>query len=189
MIMNRIAAAALLVLSTCLLAPGVQAMDVVDVVDDDFQDEDSRILMPRSSEGWMYQEPLWWPYVTNNFVVVNLKRCVKREFAPTEGNLCAIHAKTCYFGNQECADIGPYPTTECFCNGDGSSPGIWSCQDDMQCPFVGYPTQAPNYVYTPSPSSPVSVDSTPPPLPTTCNAQLGETCDDATVCCTGTCRA
>lgn len=170
---KHVIASVFVVMLICALTPGVNSKNVPDE-----EDQNHRILMA-SSPGWTYQEPPWWSVINAEFTGVNLKRCFKREFPPTVGDLCATSAKTCFFGNQDCPGVGPYPQTKCFCDGNGS-PGNWSCTSEP-CPG-GYPSLPPTPSYTPPPvystdlpsqvpsTTPSEVPSAPPspgPYPTT----------------------
>eukprot|EP00545_Synedropsis_sp_CCMP1620_P012614 CAMPEP_0119005798 /NCGR_PEP_ID=MMETSP1176-20130426/1933_1 /TAXON_ID=265551 /ORGANISM="Synedropsis recta cf, Strain CCMP1620" /LENGTH=157 /DNA_ID=CAMNT_0006957643 /DNA_START=880 /DNA_END=1349 /DNA_ORIENTATION=+ len=147
-------AAALLVLSW--QGPGVHSSsttnsaDLVGIEEElDVDDQDQRSLQ-MNEPTWNYELPPWWSLISGSFTGINLKRCFKRQFPPVVGVLCAKSAKTCFFGTQECPGTGPYPTMKCFCNGDGSSPGTWSCED-VDCPPT-YPTPP---VYAPPSPAPV----------------------------------
>lgn len=58
-----------------------------------------------------------------------LKRCVRREYPPTDGEDCREKEKTCLWGQQRC-DGDIEPTSRCNCAND-----IWSCQA-FHCPSV-----------------------------------------------------
>jgi hypothetical protein len=80
--------------------------------------------------------------------------------------------KTCFFGDQQCMEIGSYPSTECFCSG-GSSSRTWKCKPALcpltpsisttpkpslrpQLPVTGKPTLRPTLLPTMKPSLPTT---------------------------------
>lgn len=77
-----------------------------------------------------YSEPSWWTVIETLFTGDDLKRCVKRQYAPQEGTACRKPpgTKTCFFGNQLCESGDTYPKTKCVCKG-----GTWSCTAEI-CP-------------------------------------------------------
>jgi hypothetical protein len=72
-----------------------------------------------------------------------IKRCGKRnDVPPTNGEICAMKEKVCFFGTQQCGVL-PHPLTKCVCSGGNevtNAPGIWSCVPEM-CPTC--PTDQP----------------------------------------------
>ncbi len=73
--------------------------------------------------------PIWWDLVTATYVNNDLASCEKRNnIAPADGARCD-KPKTCFFGNQECSVVGPYPTARCRC-----VRGKWKCNRDVRCP-------------------------------------------------------
>lgn len=59
-----------------------------------------------------------------------MKRCVKRQTPPKDGDTCRRLPKACLFGEQTCPDGSVEPTTRCNCQD-----GVWSCED-FQCPTI-----------------------------------------------------
>lgn len=84
-------------------------------------------------EEWTYEEPSWWANILAYNGPTNLFRCVKREFPPDIGDACATRTKICYWGDQQCQDVGPFPTTRCTCSGTKNNPGNWVCETEP-CP-------------------------------------------------------
>lgn len=80
-------------------------------------------------------EPAWWKIIVDTYPGDDLHRCIKRSVPPTQGRGCAMKAKTCFFGFQDCPApvTGPYPDTKCSCDGVKGVAGTWSC-DSVSCP-------------------------------------------------------
>ena len=83
-------------------------------------------------------EPPWFQRISASFVGVNLQKCIKRSKAPANGTKCSRKAKTCYFGNQDCAGVGPHPLTKCVCSSQ-----TWKCEAET-CPSVITPDVSAN---------------------------------------------
>lgn len=82
----------------------------------------------------------WWDTIRDSYEGDDLKRCRKRSVPPSPGTGCAMRAKTCFFGNQECSSVGPFPDTKCSCDGVKGVAGTWTCGT------VSCPPPAPNTV-------------------------------------------
>lgn len=75
-------------------------------------------------------EPLWWNLIQQKFTGVGLQRCKGfGNVPPANGTKCSKKPKTCFFGDQECQGIGPFPRRRCKCRG-----GTWKCDKDLVCP-------------------------------------------------------
>jgi hypothetical protein len=72
-----------------------------------------------------------------------IKRYGKRnDVPPTNGEICAMKDKVCFFGTQQCGVL-PHPLTRCQCSGGNemtNSPGKWTCAPET-CPAC--PTEQP----------------------------------------------
>lgn len=86
-----------------------------------------------------YKEPSYFQKYENLFGQEYMKRCVKREGPPREGDRCRAKPKACLFGEQTCPGGNVEPTTRCNCKNR-----VWSCQD-FQCPTIdpGCPLDSP----------------------------------------------
>lgn len=101
-----------------------------------------------------YIEPSYFQFYEANLGSNYLKRCVKREQPPNDGDLCRKNPKACFWGEQICTDVGAgstQPTTRCNCENES-----WSCFDFM-CPTIADSTCPAE-----DPSTPSSMDAVEP---------------------------
>eukprot|EP00545_Synedropsis_sp_CCMP1620_P005670 CAMPEP_0119013724 /NCGR_PEP_ID=MMETSP1176-20130426/8839_1 /TAXON_ID=265551 /ORGANISM="Synedropsis recta cf, Strain CCMP1620" /LENGTH=238 /DNA_ID=CAMNT_0006966835 /DNA_START=161 /DNA_END=877 /DNA_ORIENTATION=+ len=87
---------------------------------------------------WEYEEPNWWDQIKSAKGHSKLRRCVKREIPPVQGETCR-KGKLCYFGDQSCDDSSnsSHPNLKCRCVHDvelGDAWGSWACKPE-NCPI------------------------------------------------------
>lgn len=76
-----------------------------------------------------YEQPVYFPYYEGILGDHHLKRCVRREYPPTNGEECREQKKTCLWGIQQC-NGAIEPATRCNCFHD-----TWACQAFL-CPTI-----------------------------------------------------
>jgi hypothetical protein len=75
--------------------------------------------------------PPWWTYIQSQFMGSKLSLCSqRRNKIPSEGDDCLTLGKTCFFGQQDCASVGPFPSIRCDCVRKK-----WTCDTALDCPL------------------------------------------------------
>jgi hypothetical protein len=95
-----------------------------------------------SLRGRALKKAAWWDRIVATYPGKDLKQCMRRQVAPSNFTRCDASSKTCYFGSQECASVGPHPTSKCACNGTQGTRGIWTCFKES-CPIAVVEDEAP----------------------------------------------
>lgn len=135
---------------------------VVQAVEDDTLSSSHRQLQEETF-AFGYIEPAWYDRIEAEFTGANLKRCTKRnpngiKPAPASGESCSAAAKTCFFGTQECPEVGPHPVFRCSCDGAAGSQ-TWSCPS-LACP-VGCPPEGTGFEFFNDPACPATPQGSP----------------------------
>lgn len=84
-----------------------------------------------------YVEPPYFQYYEDNIGCEHLKRCVRREDPPVDGESCRPKPKSCIFGSQTCPSGDTttpggtlQPNLRCDCRNE-----IWTCKN-FTCPTM-----------------------------------------------------
>lgn len=85
-----------------------------------------------------YEAPLWYARMEDEDTTGTLRRCMRRENTPANGEHCGASEKLCFFETQDCDGVGAHPLKRCHCDGEDGNQQ-WSCTDE-QCPI--YPDPA-----------------------------------------------
>jgi hypothetical protein len=96
----------------------------------------------------LYRKASWFDRI-NTPEKHDLKKCERRNVAPTEGESCSMRHKLCYFDTQYCGNI-EHPSTKCDCSGSDASKqisGTWSCVYE-NCPALCPAEMSPDAICT-----------------------------------------
>lgn len=100
---------------------------------------DDEIYLRGGRELFNYETPLWYARMENEDTTGLLRKCMRRQTAPTNGEHCGNDEKLCYFETQDCDGVGAHPLKRCYCDGVTGS-RQWQCEDE-QCPIFPDPAR------------------------------------------------